>query len=228
MPSSIVCITGIDTGVGKTIVTGLLGRYLHAEGKSVITQKIVQTGCTGLSEDILEHRKIMGQELLPEDKSGLTCPYVFPEPCSPHLAAFINDKIIDCRKIEETTETLSEKYSHILIEGVGGLMVPLNRSTMLIDFLFKNKYPIILVSSSRLGSINHTFSALEIIKQKGLSLRGIVYNRHFATDERIVDDSKSLFLRALKQYGYPEYVIDCYNLNDYQKNRRKINFSTIV
>ncbi|MCI5132575.1 MAG: dethiobiotin synthase, partial [Candidatus Electrothrix sp. EH2] len=73
-------ICGIDTGVGKSVVTGLLARYLMEQGRAVITQKPVQTGCRDKPEDILVHRKFMGTDQLAPDEQGLTCSYCFPLP----------------------------------------------------------------------------------------------------------------------------------------------------
>jgi len=228
MSSSVICITGIDTDIGKTIVTGLLGRFLLKRGEKVISQKVVQTGCSGLSEDIITHRRIMGQDLLPEDRDGLTCPYVFPVPCSPHLAASLAGAAIDCQKIDRATRILQKSYDCILLEGVGGLFVPLNKSTTLIDYLLEKDYPLVLVSSSRLGSINHTLSALKIIQQNGLSLLGIVYNCYPETDKRIEEDTRNLFIQKLNQYGFPECLIDCYFLGDYETGKRVISFSCLI
>lgn len=220
MSTPVVCIIGIDTDIGKSIVTGLLGRYLHVQGKNVITQKIVQTGCSSISKDILEHRRIMGIDLAPEDKDGTTCPYVFSEPCSPHLSASLAGDEIDCQRIDEATKVLQKRYDHILLEGVGGLLVPLNRSTTLIDYLQERNYPLVLVSSSRLGSINHTLLSLEILKRKGLSLRCIVYNCHPAVDQRIEEDSRRIFLQSMEKYGFPPVLVDCYCLEDYLAGKR--------
>ena len=82
-----VVVCGIDTDVGKSVVTGLLARYFMDQGKIVITQKPVQTGCADRPEDILVHRKFMGTDWLTPDEQGLTCSYCFPLPASPHLAA---------------------------------------------------------------------------------------------------------------------------------------------
>ena len=70
----ILFVSGIDTGIGKTVATALLAKKLAQDGKSVITQKLIQTGCKGISEDILEHRKIMGIAPLPEDEDSPTGP----------------------------------------------------------------------------------------------------------------------------------------------------------
>ncbi len=94
-----IFITGIDTDVGKTIVTGLLAAYLNQKGIYTITQKIVQTGCTEFSEDIRVHRQLMKLNLCNEDRSGLTCPYVFKYPASPNLAAKLENTKIEVQKI---------------------------------------------------------------------------------------------------------------------------------
>ena len=80
-----IAIGGIDTGVGKSIVSGLLARHLLDQGRVVITQKLVQTGCNGRPEDILLHRRLMGAGWHRLDEQRLTCPYCFPFPASPHL-----------------------------------------------------------------------------------------------------------------------------------------------
>jgi dethiobiotin synthetase len=204
----VFCITGIDTDIGKTIVTGILGRFLAARGLRVITQKVVQTGCRGMSEDILKHRQIMGCGVLEEDRLGLTCPYVFSTPCSPHLAARLEGKTIEPEVIARATEILQSRYDVVLLEGAGGLLVPLNEGVTFLDYLEKKEYPLILVSSPRLGSINHTLSTMEIVKGRGLHLCGIVYNRFLETDYRITEDSAEVFIRFLRNHGLPECLVD--------------------
>ena len=149
-------VTGIDTDAGKSIVTGVLARALSARGERVITQKFIQTGCDGLSEDIETHRRIMGIGLLPEDEDGTTCPIVFTYPASPHLAAAIDGRDIDLTLIGRSTEKLLQKYDTVLIEGAGGLYVPLSEAYRTIDYVAEHGLPVVLVTSPRLGSINHT------------------------------------------------------------------------
>jgi len=210
---TVTCISGIDTDIGKTIVTGLLAKSLHLSGHSVITQKLVQTGCQGIAEDIVKHRKIMGIGLLPEDENGLTCPYVFPKACSPHLAAELANQSIDIHHINSATEELAADYEHVLLEGAGGLLVPLTRETTFLDYLEQQGYPLILVSSPRLGSINHTLSALELAKNRGIFVNGLVYNCYDATDTEIREDSRKVFLSALAKHGFPAKIVDLKDIN---------------
>ena len=211
----VVAVAGIDTDIGKTVATGLLGRYLLEQGCRVITQKIAQTGCTEISEDIVKHRQLMGIPLQEADRRGLTCPYIFPVPCSPHLAASLAGLEIDGRRITAATEELRKEYEYVLLEGVGGLLVPFRDNETLLDYLQRAGYPLILVSSPRLGSINHTLAALELASGRGLAVLGILYNRFGEQDAVIAEDSSRIFSIYLKKYGYADTVIDLWDYQEY-------------
>jgi dethiobiotin synthetase len=204
----IFAITGIDTDIGKTVVTGLLAKGLLKQGKKVITAKAVQTGCTGISADIVYHRKITGQPILDEDQDGTTCPYVYDIPCSPHLAANIAKDTIEPDKIVERIEKLRDRYDIVLLEGAGGLFVPLTIDLLMIELFRQQNWPIILVSSARLGSLNHTLANLEALKSRSMILRGIVYNHYGQDDMRILQDSRSVIEEYCKRYGYSCPVVD--------------------
>jgi len=204
---STIAIVGIDTNVGKTIVTGLIGNYLRCAGHRVITQKIAQTGCVGVSEDIALHRRLMGIKLTEEDRQGLTCPYIFTLPASPHLAAQQEQKTILSECIAAATRQLEARYEYVLLEGVGGLYVPLNEDISLLDYLAERQYPLIVVSSAKLGSINHTLLTLEVARHRALSVLGIVYNLHPAEHPLIVEDSQRVFRKYLRRFGFPETLI---------------------
>ena len=219
----VTCISGIDTDIGKTVATGLMAKALLSQGYSVVTQKIAQTGCAGISEDILKHRELMDTYLYPEDTNGLTCPYVFSKPCSPHLAAELAQTHINLDKITLATRSLVEKYDHVLLEGAGGLMVPLTENVTFLDYLQEQKYPLILVSSPRLGSINHTLSALELAKGRGIPVKGIVYNCYGSFDIAICNDSREVFFRALQKYGFSPTVVDMNSVESYQKTTKKFD-----
>ena len=146
MKDNVFFVSGIDTNVGKSYATGYLAKTWNGQGVRTITQKFIQTGNVGMSEDIELHRKIMGTGLLPEDESGLTMPEIFTYPCSPHLAAEIDHRPIDFDKIEKATRQLSETYDAVLLEGAGGLMVPLTRDLLTIDYVAQKNYPLIFVT----------------------------------------------------------------------------------
>lgn len=216
----LVFVTGIDTDAGKSISSGLLARYLKDQKESVITQKLVQTGCEKRSEDIVKHREIMGIELSEFDKNGTTCPYLFSYPASPHLSAEMEGKNIDFNYIQSCTQTLLKNFKWVILEGAGGLMVPLNNKTTTLDYIQQNRYPVILVSTSKLGSINHTFLSLEALKSKKIRIIGIIFNHLNSEDPLITENSK----KTIKKF-YPDIpLVEIPYLNDIQKFGR-IDFS---
>lgn len=204
MKENVYFVSGIDTNIGKSYATGYLARKWNEEGIRTITQKFIQTGNTDLSEDIELHRKIMGTGLLPEDKQGLTMPEIFTYPCSPHLAAEIDKRDIDFDKIERATEALSEKYDAVLLEGAGGLMVPLTRHLLTIDYIAQKNYPLIFVTSGRLGSINHTLLSLEAIRKRGIRLHTLVYNLFPVSDDELIRRDTEAYIRTLLDEEYPD------------------------
>lgn len=196
-------ISGIDTDAGKSIVTGVIACTLLSQGVKVITQKFIQTGCTGISEDILKHRELMEVELYEADKDGTTCPYVMTYPASPHLAAEIDGVHIDVKRIHQSTEKLVSQYDVVLLEGAGGLYVPITRGYLTIDYIQEYKHPLILVSSSKLGSINHTLMSLELCRLRGIDVRYVIYN-DFPNDSEIIKNDSVMVIRQYLQEHFPD------------------------
>lgn len=213
----IFAVTGIDTGIGKSIATGLIAKGVIEAGKSCTTCKLVQTGCSGVSEDILLHRQLMGVEVTTLDETGTSCPYVYPVPCSPHLAASLAGEEIDPARIARQVEVLAVRYEIVLAEGAGGLYVPLTRELMLIDFLEEQGWPVILVTSHRLGSLNHTLLSLEALRRRGMRLAGIVYNRYGHTDPRIAEDSLEMIASQAARMGFMSPIVELYESARYRE-----------
>ncbi len=184
-------VSGIDTDAGKSYATGLLARRLMADGQRVLTQKLVQTGGGEISEDIVLHRRLMGVPLQPEDRDGTTCGQLFGHPCSPHLAAQLEGREVDLERIDRSTELLRTRCDTLLIEGAGGLMVPLRPDCLTIDYLRDRNLPLLLVTSARLGSLNHTLLSLEACRTRGIRLAGILFNHFPATDPLIAEDTRN-------------------------------------
>ena len=206
MKNNVFFVSGIDTNIGKSYATGIIARQWNKKGISTITQKLVQTGSPGLSDDIEMHRKLMGISFTKEDKAKLTMPEVYTYPASPHLAAKIDNRPIDIQKINSATSLLSEQYDAVLIEGAGGLMVPLTPNYLIIDYIKARNYPLIFVTSGKLGSINHTLLSLEAIKNRDIQLHTVVYNAYpIDKDGTINSDTKMFFKNYVRQY-FPNTV----------------------
>lgn len=204
MKDNVYFISGIDTNIGKSYATGFIARTWNSEGRRTITQKLIQTGNTGMSEDIELHRRIMRCGLLPEDREGLTMPEIFSYPCSPHLAAEIDRRQIDFWKIQKATEELASRYDAVLLEGAGGLMVPLTRKLLTIDYIAWKRYPLIYVTSGRLGSINHFLLGLEAIRSRRIRLHTVAYNLFpREEDDRISRDTEG-YIRDVLAREWPD------------------------
>lgn len=186
----VLFITGIGTDVGKSFATGWLAATLSEEGHKVITQKFIQTGNNGFSEDITVHRRLMGVGELPEDAEGLTAPEIFSYPASPDLAARIDGRRLDLDRIDAARRELESRYEVVLVEGAGGLMVPLEGDYLTIDYIRDRKLPVVLVTNGRLGSLSDTLLSLYAIKREGLKLHSVIYNPFFDKDETIAADSR--------------------------------------
>lgn len=203
-----IFISGIDTDAGKSYATGWIARQMMDEGKSVVTQKFIQTGNVGMSEDIELHRKIMGLDLLKEDQEHLTAPIIFSYPASAQLAARIDGREIDLSLVDKASEELAKRFDVVIIEGAGGLMVPITDNYFTIDYVASRNIPMMLVTNSRLGSINHTILALEAIKARGIELQAVLYNTHFDNDSVIAADTHGFITRYLATHFPATKLID--------------------
>lgn len=192
---SIVC--GIDTDIGKTFITGRLYREMLNAGLRVMTHKLIQTGCVDISEDIEAHRNAAGLDLLPQDLKGESCPYLFSTPCSPHLAAHQEGVAIDPDVILNSMNHLASSFDYLLAESAGGLLVPLTPDVLTADLIAKWGFPVILVSSPRLGSINHTLLSLEALKSRGIVLSSLIHNCYGDYNKVIAADSQQIFKKYL-------------------------------
>ena len=202
--SKVFFVSGIDTGIGKTYCTGYLAKMWNAEGVRTITQKLVQTGNVDISEDIEKHREIMNMGWFAEDETKLTMPEIFSYPASPHLATQIDGREIDFAKIEDATQQLASKYDRVLLEGAGGLMVPLTKEMLSIDYIQQQHLPVILVSSGRLGSINHTLLSLEALKARGIELYALAYNLAHESQDALISKDTAEYLKVYLAQHFPQ------------------------
>lgn len=196
-------ITGIGTDVGKSYATGWLAKEIAATGKSVITQKLIQTGNRDVSEDIEIHRRIMGIPMQSVDLCRVTAPIILSYPASPHLAAKIDGIELDYGVASAATDTLLNKYDHVLIEGAGGLMVPLKERYLTIDYITGHKLPTVVVTNGRLGSISDTLLTLSALAAAGADVFAVIYNPYFDKDKTIADETLG-YLSAYVQEKFPD------------------------
>jgi dethiobiotin synthetase len=185
-----VFITGTDTEVGKTVVCGLLARYLMDQGQRVITQKWIQTGAQGFSEDLLAHLSFMGKGRADiEPYASSVCPYLFERPASAHLAAEYEQAVIEPIRIKQAYHILTEAFDTVLVEGLGGALVPYSRDALVLDIVTELALPVCVVVHNKLGAVNHTLLTLEALRTRGLHCLGLIYNDCPGQDDFVVQDN---------------------------------------
>jgi dethiobiotin synthetase len=173
-----IFITGTDTGVGKTFFAASLAAYLSGLGYRIGVMKPAETGCEErdgklIPEDAIRLKEASGSAE-PLEK---ICPYRLPEPLAPSIAAARAGVKIDIDALMTIYDDISSKHELTLVEGAGGLMVPLLPSYTYADLARVLKLPVIVVAANKLGAVNHLLLTLEHASCKGLTVLGYVLNR---------------------------------------------------
>jgi dethiobiotin synthetase len=170
-------ITGTDTGIGKTWISAAIMQLLKAQHQSVIGMKPIASGCeltaAGLrNEDALLLQQQSSIEIAYEQIN----PYAFEPAIAPHIAAAQSGVTIDIQHIKQTYQALSQQADWVIVEGVGGWLVPLNQYETIADLAAALDLPVILVVGMRLGCINHALLSAASIEQSGSKLAGWIAN----------------------------------------------------
>jgi dethiobiotin synthetase len=173
-------ITGTDTGVGKTEVACALVSGARAAGLDVGAMKPAQSGVTpGEASDAERLRLAAGGG----DPLDLVCPYQFAPPLAPGVAARLAGVEISLPRLLEAARTLASRHAALLVEGAGGLLVPLTPDRTFADLAVALGLPVLVVARAGLGTVNHTALTLEALRARGLTVAGVVLNRTGPDDD---------------------------------------------
>ena len=176
-------VTGTDTGVGKTFIARGIAAALRAQGRRVGVMKPVETGCrSGAGRrpaDAIALRTAAGNTL----DLDCICPYQLDAPLAPDVAARLEHTRIDPAVIVAAFRDIHRTHDVTVVEGAGGLLVPIAGRYLMADLARDLGLPLLVVVDSKLGAINHTLLTLEAAAARGLAVRGYVLNRASATDD---------------------------------------------
>jgi len=168
-----IFVTGTDTGVGKTVVTAAIAWNLTQADKRVALMKPVQTGTIVSGPTDIEFvQKVLGADY----SLDVSCPYMFSDPVAPLVASMLVGERIDIKKIKDSYSRLSSDNDFVIVEGAGGLLVPILEDYFMSDLALDLDLPVLIVTRPNLGTLNHTFLTLESAKKRGLDVAGIVIN----------------------------------------------------
>jgi dethiobiotin synthetase len=193
-------ITGTDTDVGKSVVSFLLLKAMIKRGLAPVYLKPLQTGCE--SPNAPEADAFAISERLKNAEKTIQCKtlYCLPEPKAPWFAALNADKKIDTDQLLSKIDRLKKGSNALVVEGAGGLMVPITENFLMIDLLPHLKLPVILVARDSLGTINHTLLSISSLKAQGISNIKVVLTATSSTPTpyKMLAENK----RAIEHFGH--------------------------
>ncbi len=171
-----IFITGTDTGVGKTWVTGGLAYLLRKKKINLGIWKPVQCGESWgkKTADSYELKRRAGVD----DLENVIAPFSFPAPLAPIIASRLDGKVLQVDELIDSGAPIINKYEVVFVEGAGGLAVPINETQMIVDLAIQLGYPLIIVARAGLGTINHTLLTIDFAKKYGLRILGIILNNY--------------------------------------------------
>jgi dethiobiotin synthetase len=192
-------VTGTDTGVGKTVVAGAIARWFYQQSRRVAVCKPAATGCVrrreGLVSEDAEYLAACAESRHPLD---LICPQRFAEPLAPAVAAERAKQTLDWASIGRSIRLMAQESDVMIVEGVGGILVPMDKKHTVLDMAIALKLPAVVVGRAGLGTINHTLLTVRVLRDAGVSVAGVVINRYPGDQTGIAEESNP---RAIEQWG---------------------------
>jgi dethiobiotin synthetase len=184
-------VTGTDTGVGKTIVTAALAAALRAERLNVGVWKPVQSGAP-LGSGATDAERLLQCTGI-EERAEAVGPFTFEAPLAPLLAAKEAGLSLTLQELIDAGKPLVKRYESLLVEGAGGVAVPLTDTALVADLISELRVPVIIVARSGLGTINHTLLTVSFLRDRKIPIIGIILNDGESTD---IQDDPSVAMNA--------------------------------
>ena len=171
-----IFVTGTDTGIGKTVLSLLLMRFLYEQGSTPFYIKLIQTGCKDPLDTDSDARFIYENIPALHDKNpadSVAC--CFKNPKAPWFAARDEGKSVDTRRLVDFVDRKDASGSVLILEGAGGLFVPVDEKTSMVDLIPMLGASPVLAARAGLGTINHTLLSIEALKARGIAPPGVVF-----------------------------------------------------
>ena len=198
-----IFITGTDTGVGKTLVTAALALHLKKRGLAVGVMKPIETGvlpARAAQSDAARLRSIIESE----ETLGAICPYSFELPVAPLAAAQAKGQTINPDTIKKVYRLLSSRYDCMVVEGIGGVLVPITPKISVTDLIKSLRLPVVVVGRSGLGGINHALLTIDALRRRKIHIIALALNRTHSVRSALSRIQERATLDILrKQAGVP-------------------------
>jgi len=171
-----IFVTATDTGAGKTVVSAGIAMALKERGVRVGVMKPVATGCVGDGR-LVSHDAVFLFEASENEYPSLINPVRFRNPVAPSIASIYEQREVSINAIHDAFAKLQKHYDFIIVEGIGGLLVPLKSDYLVANMIREMALPLVIVSHVNLGAINHTLLTVDSALIRGFDVRGIIFNR---------------------------------------------------
>jgi len=214
-----VFITGTDTGIGKTVVAAGILRHLRSEGLDIVPMKPIQTGATKDMGTEMQSTDLKfcleAADLHPSDEElEWMAPYRYEPACSPHLAGKMAGSYPQVGRIKECAERLCERHAGIIVEGAGGVLVPINESTTMLDLMYALGLPVVIVARAGLGTINHTLLSINALRARRLDIAGVILNETEDVERDLIREDNP---KAIAEFGQVPILAEIPYLEDVSK-----------
>ncbi len=172
-----IFITGTDTEVGKTVVAAALALVLRERGVRVGVMKPVATGCFGEENHLVSEDAVYLMEAAESEYPSLISPVRYRNPVAPYVASALERRPVDLDQIRDAYYEMQKHCDFMIVEGVGGLLVPLTQNYLVAHMIREFALPVVVVARNILGSISHTLLTVDACQIRGFDVRGIIFNR---------------------------------------------------
>ena len=226
-----VFVTGCDTGVGKTVIAGAIAASMKAHGLDVGVMKPIASGAKEIGDKLVSEDAVYLKKIIDStDDDDLVSPIRLKPPIAPTIAAVKSGVTIDIDKVWKAYEVLSNRHDFVVVEGIGGLMVPVDDTLFVADLVRKMDLPLVIVGSDYLGTINHTLLTVEYAKSRKIRIKGIIINMLKGDDGFVREIEKYSSVPILGTIPFKENVSveNCVYGDIVEDLRREINISKIM
>jgi len=192
-------ITGTDTGIGKTLVAAAIADWFKRHGHRAAVCKPIATGCSRRREGLVsEDAEFLAHHADAKFPLNTICPQRFAEPLAPAIAAERAGQTIEWNAIDAAIQTMSRESDVLIVEGVGGVMVPIARKILVLDMIVWLGLPAVVVARAGLGTINHTLLTVQALRNANIPIAGVVINKYPPETPPIAEETNP---RAIEKWG---------------------------
>lgn len=192
-------VTATDTGVGKTVISGAIADWFRRQGRRVAVCKPAATGCEHRREGLVsEDAEFLAHHADARHPLDLICPQRYAEPLAPSVAARRAGRPLEWDAIDRSLRIMQQDSDVMVVEGVGGVLVPMDEKHTVLDMMGWLGLPAVVVARPSLGTINHTLMTVRTLKSAGVRVLGVVINRYPAEMPGVVEETSP---REIERFG---------------------------